>query len=103
MKKDTELSPSQKSGIVNIVGLIILIILIFSYCWLPRGSLAYGILERLWRGMIASTAFTLIAVNFIHSIDWTTLGEWFEFNEDTAKAIVLAACILGIASVFIAG
>lgn len=91
-----ELSPAMKAAIVNGLGFCLLLILTISYTYLPLESFAFGVLNRIWKGLIAAIAFGLVAINFILTIDWVTPKDWFELNEDMAKAVIIASCIVGM-------
>lgn len=103
MKEKEELSPAWKALIVNAIGICLLAGLATTYCWLPLGSFAFGALSRIWRGFFAATTFGLVELDFILIFDWVTPGDYFVFNSDIAKAIILSACIVGMVAVYLGG
>jgi hypothetical protein len=98
-----ELKPSIKALIMNTFGVIILFGLLVLHYWLPVKSVSYGTYNRIVQGLITSDCFVLVATNAMLVIDWVTLKEWFEFDAEIAKAIILASLFVSLAYIWVNG
>jgi drug/metabolite transporter (DMT)-like permease len=103
MKENNEWPPGIKWFVCAGLGAIILTVLCLAHYYLPLTSVSYGTYNRIIQGLITSTLFTLIASAVLLIVDWITPREWFDFEDNIAKAIILAAIIAGCAYVWVNG